>query len=91
MLKDTGGKAANAATPLPGFTYRVLPADAAPVIPDPVTGAIVPGPTIAKTYRLEGNIVHRLAPPGTATPDELHPEPVAEKKWKKDTKKPKRR
>jgi len=91
MLQDTGGKAANTATPLPGFTYRVLPADAAPVIPDPVTGAIVPGATIAKTYRLEGNILHRLAPPGTATPDELHPEPVAEKKGKKDTKKPNRR
>jgi SH3-like domain-containing protein len=87
MVQDTGGKAANAATPLPGFTYKVLPADAAPVIPDPETGAIVPGPTIAKTYRLEGNILHRILPPGTTAPDELHPEIVPDKKDKKKAKK----
>jgi SH3-like domain-containing protein len=87
MVQDTGGKAANASTPLPGFTYRVLPADAAPVIPDPETGAIVPGPTIAKTYRLEGNILHRILPPGTSPPDELHPEIVPDKKDKKKAKK----
>jgi len=87
-LKDLGAKAPNAATPLPGFIYKVLPADAAPVVPDPETGAIIPGPTIAKTYRLEGNILHRLLPPGAQPPDELHPEPVAEKK---DKKKPKHR
>jgi SH3-like domain-containing protein len=86
MLKDLGAKAPNAATPLPGFTYKVLPADAAPVIPDPETGAIVPGSMITKTYRLEGNILHRLLPPGTQAPDELHPEPVAEKKDKKKSK-----
>jgi SH3-like domain-containing protein len=87
-LRDLGAKSPNASAPLPGFTYKVLPADAAPVIPDLETGAIVPGPTITKTYRLEGNILHRLLPPGTQPPDELHPEPVADKK---DKKKPKRR
>jgi SH3-like domain-containing protein len=87
MAQDTGAKAANATVPLPGFTYRVLPADAAPVIPDPETGAIVPGPTIAKTYRLEGNILHRILPPGTTPPDELHPEIVPDKKDKKKAKK----
>jgi hypothetical protein len=82
-MQDLGGRAANSATPLPGFTYKVLPADAAPVIPDPETGAIVSGPTILKAYRLEGNILHRLLPPGTAPPDEAHPYEVDEKKDKK--------
>jgi hypothetical protein len=82
-MQDLGGRAANSATLLPGFTYKVLPADAAPVIPDPETGAIVPGPTILKSYRLEGNILHRLLPPGTAPPDEAHPYEVDEKKDKK--------
>ena len=80
MMQDLGGKAANSGTPLPGFTYKVLPADAAPVVPDPITGAIVPGPEITKTYRLEGNILHRLLPPGTPPPDELHPDPEPDKK-----------
>jgi len=92
MVQDLGGKAPNAAMPLPGFTYRVLPGSAAPVIPDPVTGAIIPGTTITKTYRLEGNILRRMQPPGTAPVDEAHPEPVIDKKdGKKDKKKPKRR
>jgi SH3-like domain-containing protein len=86
-MQDLNGKSANAATPLPGFTYKVLPADAAPVIPDPETGAIVPGPTITKTYRLEGNILHRLLPPGTSPPDELHPVLETDKKDKKKAKK----
>ena len=86
MLQDAGGKAANPLTPLPGFTYKVLPAGAAPVIPDPETGAIIPGPTIAKTYRLEGNILHHLLPPGGTSPDEAHPEPVVDKKDKKKSK-----
>ena len=88
-LQDLYGKAANSAAPLPAFTYKILPAGAAPVIPDPITGAIIPGPTITKTYRLEGNILHRLLPPGAAPPDEAHPEPVEDKKGKKDNKKPK--
>jgi hypothetical protein len=80
--KDPYGKAALAQTPLPTFTYRVLPADAPPVVPDPVTGFIKPSRTMEKTYRLEGNIVHRIAPPGYKDPPEAHPSPE-EKKEKK--------
>jgi hypothetical protein len=83
--KDPYGKAALAQTPLPTFTYRVLAADAGPVIPDPVTGTVTPGRTIAKTYRLEGNLVRRLAPPGSK--DELEAHPVAEVKKDKAGKK----
>jgi len=86
-MQDLGGKAANSGTPLPGFTYKVLPSGAAPVIPDPETGAIVPGPTITKTYRLEGNILRRLLPPGTVAPEEAHPDPKPDKKDKKEGKK----
>jgi hypothetical protein len=67
-------------TPAPTFTYRVLADDAGPVIPDPVTGAITPGKTILKTYRLESNLVRRVIQPGAATGGEAHPAPVAEKK-----------
>jgi SH3-like domain-containing protein len=80
MGPDPYGKSAAATTPLPTFTYRVLAADAGPVIPDPVTGAVVPGRTILKTYRLEGNYVHRIVAPGTPTGGEARPEPAAEKK-----------
>jgi len=89
MLQDPSGKSPSAGSLLPGFTYRLLPGGAAPVVPDPVTGAIVPGPTIEKTYRLEGNILRRLQPPGTASVDEAHPEPEPEKKNKKDKKRSK--
>ena len=80
--KDPYGKAALAQSPLPTFTYRVLPADASPVVPDPVTGLAVPSRTIEKTYRLEGNVVRRIAPPGYKDPPEAHPAPE-EKKEKK--------
>jgi hypothetical protein len=80
MAPDPYGKSAAATTPLPTFTYRVLADDAGPVIPDPVTGAVVPGRTILKTYRLEGNYVHRILAPGTPTGGEAHPEPAEEKK-----------
>jgi hypothetical protein len=50
------------------------------VIPDPVTGAIVPGKTVLKTYRLESNLVRRVIQPGTTAPGEAHPEPLSEKK-----------
>jgi hypothetical protein len=85
MEKDPYGKAALAQTPLPTFTYRVLSADAGPVVPDPVTGMVTPGKTIAKTYRLEGNLVRRLAAPGSKDDPEAHP--VAEVKKDKATKK----
>jgi len=76
--KDPYGKAAIAQTPLPAFTYRLLTADAPPVVPDPVTGMMKPGQTIAKTYRLVGNIVQRVVAPGNHDDAEAHP--VAEEK-----------
>jgi len=69
---DPYGKSATAQTPLPMFTYKVLPADAGPVAPDPVTGMLTPGRLIEKSYRLEGNIVRRIAPPGTKDEPEAH-------------------
>lgn len=80
MAADPYGKSPTATTPAPTFTYKVLSDEAGPVIPDPVTGAVVPGKTVTKTYRLEGNLVRRLLPPGTTAPGEAHPEPLAEKK-----------
>ena len=88
MARDPYGKSATALTPLPTFSYRVLADDSGPVIPDPVTGAIVPGKTIEKTYRLEGNVARRIIAPGTPTGGEAHPEPVEKKK---DTKAPAKR
>jgi hypothetical protein len=89
MAPDPYGKAPAAALSAPTFSYRVLAADAAAVVPDPATGAVVPGKTILKTYRLEGNLVRRVLQPGTAAPGEAHPEQVAEKK--KESKGRKRR
>jgi SH3-like domain-containing protein len=89
MAPDPYGKSPAATTPAPTFTYKVLADDASPVVPDPVTGAIVPGKTILKTYRLEGNLVRRVIQPGTQTGGEAHPAPAAEKK--KDIKAKKRR
>jgi SH3-like domain-containing protein len=80
MAADPYGKSPAATTPAPTFSYRVLSDDAGPVIPDPVTGAIVPGKTILKTYQLEGNLVRRVIQPGTPTGGEARPEPQAEKK-----------
>jgi SH3-like domain-containing protein len=85
MEKDPYGKSAVAQTPEPTFTYKVLAADAGPVVPDPVTGAVKPGRTIAKTYRLEGNLVRRIAAPGSKDDPEAHP--VAEEKKDKAAKK----
>jgi hypothetical protein len=81
IAKDPYGKAVTAQTPLPTFTYRVLAADAATVVPDPVTGMVTPGRTLEKTYRLEGNVVRRVAPPGYKDEPEAHPV-VEEKKDK---------
>ena len=62
---DPYGKSAVAQTPEPTFTYKLLAADAGPVVPNPMTGMVTPGRTIAKTYRLEGNLVRRVAAPGS--------------------------
>lgn len=80
MGTDPYGKSPTAATPAPLFSYRVLSDEAGPVIPDPVTGAILPGKTVVKAYRLEGNLVRRILQPGTTAPGEAHPQPVTEKK-----------
>jgi len=79
IAKDPYGKAVTAQTALPTFTYRVLAADAGPVVPDPVTGMVTPGRTIEKTYRLEGNVVRRVAPPGYKDEPEAHPAAVEKK------------
>jgi hypothetical protein len=73
--KDPYGKGPDAAQTLPTFNYRVLAADQAIPAPDPTTGLIKPGRTIAKTYRLEGNICRRILPPGVQPEPEAHPEP----------------
>ena len=78
--KDPFGKSAVANDSLPVFRYRVLAAEAPAVVPDPVTGAVVPAKTVTKTYRLEGNLVRRILPPGMPAPMEAHPEPVPDKK-----------
>ncbi len=80
IAPDPYGKQPASTAPAPTFNYKVLSDEAAPVVPDPVTGAVVPGKTVVKTYRLEGNIVRRVLAPGVSPPGEAHPEPVAEKK-----------
>jgi len=75
-----------AETEVPTFTYRVLAGDAGAVVPDAVTGMVKPGRTIAKTYRLEGNLVRRVAAPGAKDEAEAHPV-MEEKKGKLGKKK----
>ncbi len=82
MAPDPYGKGPAATSLAPTFVVRVLPADVPAVTPDPVTGAVVPPRTIEKTYRLEGNTVRRLLPPGANPPEEAHPEPIDETKKK---------
>jgi hypothetical protein len=72
MERDPYGKSATAETPLPTFSYKVLAADAGAVVPDPVTGMATPGRTIEKTYRLEGNLVRRVAAQGSKDEPEAH-------------------
>jgi hypothetical protein len=82
MAKDPYGKSPTSLAAAPTFSYRVLSADAPVVIPDPVTGAVVPAKTNLKTYRLEGNLVRRITDPVALPQMDAHPEPVAEKKKK---------
>ncbi|MDE1176255.1 MAG: SH3 domain-containing protein [Edaphobacter sp.] len=79
---DPYSKAPTGMASAPTFSYHVLAEDTAPVIPDPVTGAIVPGKTNVKTYRLEGNLVRRVTDPSVTAPADAHPQPVPEKKKK---------
>jgi uncharacterized protein YgiM (DUF1202 family) len=84
---DPSGKSAEAQTPMPAFSYKVLATSATIPQPDPETGALTPGATITKTYRLEGNITRRLLTPGTPAPEEFHPDPEVDKKDKSKKKK----
>ena len=85
-MKDPGGKTPQAQELLPSFSYKLLAADAPPVVPDPETGAMVPGKTITRTYRMEGNFMHRITAPGAAVEEAAHPV-FEEKKDKKGRKK----
>jgi hypothetical protein len=85
-MKDPYGKSPVAQDMLPAFSYRVLTADAPAVVPDPKTGEMIPGKTVTKTFRLEGNLVRSLAPIGAVPVPEAHPEPEKEKKDKKKRK-----
>lgn len=80
LATDPYAKGAATAVQAPTFSYRVLTADAPPVVPDPVTGGVNPSKTIVKSYRLEGNQVRRVIAPGETTPELAHPLPVTEKK-----------
>ena len=80
QMPEWNGKGQKPTAPLPTFSYRVLSDEAGPVIPDPVTGAITPGKTIVKTYRLDGNMVKRALAAGQQPGGEAHPAPAADKK-----------
>jgi hypothetical protein len=87
-MKDPNGKSATAQTELPSFTYKVLAGDSAPAVPDPETGLVTPSKLISKTWRLEGNSVHRILDPGRDPKQEqAHPEPPPEKSKKGKKKK----
>ena len=84
-MKDPTEKTAIGLEALPAFTYKVLAADAGPVIPDPATGTMTPGKTISKSYRLEGNLLRRVGGMGSSSDEEAHPT-AQEKKDKKGKK-----
>jgi hypothetical protein len=85
-MKDPYGKSPVAQDVLPAFRYRVLTADAPPVVPNPETGAVVPTKTVTKTFRLEGNLVRSVSPVGAVPVPEAHPEAETEKKDRKKRK-----
>ena len=91
MAKDPYAKAPGSGFEAPTFSYRVLSAESPVVIPDPITGAVVPGKTNLKTYRLEGSIVRRVVNPAVDAPEDAHPEPAAVKKKKAAAPKVRRR
>ena len=78
-VKDPGERPPLGQEALPAFTFRMLTADAGPIALDPATGEVRPGKTIAQTFRIEGNQVHRVGPVVEADAV-AHPEPEEEKK-----------
>jgi hypothetical protein len=82
-MKDPYGKSPVSQEDLPAFSYRVLTADAPPVVTDAKTGEIKPTKTVTKTYRLEGNLVRSVAPVGALPPWVAHPEEEKETKKEK--------
>ena len=85
-MKDQYGKGTSAQAELPSFSYRVLSADAPPVTPDAATGVMIPGKTLTKAYRLEGNLVRRVGAPGSTAGEQIA-HPAAEVKKGKKSKK----
>ena len=84
-MKDLGGKTPQAQEQLPSCSYKVLSASAPPVVPDPATGAMVPARTVTRTYRMEGNYMHRITVAGAPVEEVAHP--AAEEKTTKKGKK----
>jgi len=82
-MKDPYGKSPMAQFALPAFSYKLLTADAPPVVPDAKTGEIKPTKTVTKTYRLEGNLVRSVAPVGALPPWVAHPEEERDSKKEK--------
>lgn len=83
LAADPYARGPAAGVQAPTFSYRVLTADAPPVVPDPATGAVVPSKTMVKTYRLEGNLVRRVLQPGATATEAAHPHPIEEKKGRR--------
>ncbi len=84
--KDPTEKSVLGQMELPAFTFRVLAADAPPVVPDATTGEMTPGKTISQTFRLEGSVPRRV---GQVVMVDAVAHPVLEEK--KDKKGKKRR
>lgn len=80
-MKDPGGKTPAAQQELPSFTYKVLPEGVPQPTPDAATGVVTPARTVTRTYRMEGNFMHRIVAPGAVLEPAAHP--VAEEKKEK--------
>ncbi len=63
---QSSSRIARQPSPLPTFTYKVVPADAVIAV-DPVTGIPKPSALLEKDFRLEGTYVRRVLQPGQTT------------------------
>jgi SH3-like domain-containing protein len=89
-ITDTKLAASLGASPLPAFSYKVVPADAVITI-DPATGIPRPSALLEKDFRLEGTYVRRVLQPGqTTTTPQAHPEADQDKSKKKSAGKKRR-